>query len=366
MKAELVLFMVMIISINSYPFLRKLADTAESCKNAGKDYQEGKPAQCKTGNTVFEVSAESECKVGTWDGNESGVCSGTAATPLTETTCKGTPTYSVSEKIKTPASCKAGGKDVTLVGEITQKKCEDAVKWVDNSDKKCNVEGISVSACESAQAKWIADCKIGDDILIGSMTEAECTAITVAYSDKCVITGFSSCKTEGDLLFEEGICYVSTTKITESEGCVSPSLTESNGKCVAEGQTISGQDKNSCSNYEIKLVDSGSASCTISGLDKESCKATYNAAVVETEITCKIGSTELTDKSRLKYKSACETELVWQKGKCSNEMVSNKEDCIASKEYTAAVEGKCVDKASSSNSFLAFKFALVLIACLLF
>ena len=109
MKAELLLFMIMIISINSYPFLRKLADTEESCKNAGKDYQEGKPAQCKTGSTVFEVSAESECNVGTWTDITDGVCSGKAATALTETTCKGTPTYTAAV-ITTPASCKAGTK----------------------------------------------------------------------------------------------------------------------------------------------------------------------------------------------------------------------------------------------------------------
>ena len=120
MKSNLALLFITIITINSNPFVRKLAVTEESCKKAGKDYKEAIPAQCKTGNTIFEVSKESDCKKGTWTGKEDGVCSGTASPALTKNNCKGTPYYQI--KVYNPL-CTVG--DQVIKEGITQKECED-------------------------------------------------------------------------------------------------------------------------------------------------------------------------------------------------------------------------------------------------
>ena len=48
MKAQLLIMIIMLISINPHPFLRKLDLTKESCEKDGKDFQEAKPAQCKS------------------------------------------------------------------------------------------------------------------------------------------------------------------------------------------------------------------------------------------------------------------------------------------------------------------------------
>ena len=366
MKTELVLFMVMIISINSYPFLRKLADTEESCKNAGKDYQEGKPAQCKTGNAVFEVSAKSECNVGTWTDNADGVCSGTAATALTKESCKGTPVYTEAV-ITTPASCKANNQDVPS-GAASKEACDEAVKW---TPSKCNVNEISVDNCAKTTTTWNPErgtCSIGDSVTFNVADSTACKGITASLNEeKCVVTGYdcSTDTTTFDVTGEEG-SKVCSIKSIDSGNCKSPSWTiTSDASCTAGSVTIKDiSDENSCTKFTLKVIE---GSCSISGLDETKCVGKYTDAVVKTPASCKLGSTVLTDKSRLKYKSACETELVWQKGTCTNVMVSNEDDCEASKaDYTAAVEAKCVDKASSSNSFLAFKIALVLIACLLF
>ena len=362
MKAELLLFMIMIISIYSYPFLRKLADTEESCKKAGKDYQEGKPAQCKTGNTVFEVSAESECKTGTWTKNEDGVCSATAATALTETTCKGTPTYKEAEI--TPASCKAGNKDVPS-GKESEEACKAAVKW---TDTKCSVDGISIEDCTKTTTTWNDEqgtCSIGNNVVTFNVDNSDaCGQIKVSWdTDKCKVTAGYTCTADDTFEVNGDVCSISTSKIDQN-ACENPSWKKtSDASCTAGGKTVPNiSDETGCQNYQLEVI----GSCSIQGVSKTECVGTYSKETEKTPASCKLETIELTDEIRLKYKSACETELVWQKGKCSNEMVSNEEDCEAQKEYTAAVEGKCVDKASSSNSFLAFKFALVLIACLLF
>ena len=162
MKAKLAILFITIISINSNPFVRKLAVTEESCKKAGKDYKEAQPAQCKTGNTIFEVSKESDCKKGTWTGKEDGVCSGTASPALTKNNCKGTPYYEVKEVTKSQSICKVG-EEVIQQG-ATQEGCENSVQW---TNKKCNVDGIDVSSCTYAKPAWLAECKINENVSFG-------------------------------------------------------------------------------------------------------------------------------------------------------------------------------------------------------
>ena len=365
MKAELALLFIMIISINSFPFLRKLADTEESCKNAGKDYQEGKAAQCKTGNTVFEVTAKSECVTGQWSDNSAGVCSGTASPAFTQDTCKGTPVYT-EPVLNSPATCKAGDKNIES-GAASQAACDEAVKW---TDTKCNVDGISVENCakDKTQVTWsdkVEECKIGNNVKFNVADSDACEAVTLNWEDnKCKVSEGYTCPTVTDDTFtvEGSVCYI--TSITNDVDCMTPEWKKiSDGTCKAGTITLSNiKEKSECDSFEFEK----SGSCSVSGLDKDKCVGKFTPADVKTKASCKLGNIELTDQIRLDFKSACETELVWQSGICTNVMVSKKDDCIASPSYTAAVQAKCVDKASSSNSFLSFKFALVLIACLLF
>ena len=194
----------------------------------------------------------------------------------------------------------------------------------------------------------MAECKISDSISFGYLTKSECEGITVQWQDdKCIVGG--------------------STAINGEDGC-EKTWDESNANCIAYGVSITDvSSEEDCNNYEIKLVDAEEYYCTYSNVGQNECKASYISGDDLIEIKCILDDgTELSDDYRLKSKSACETELVWQSGTCSNIQVTNKEDCEANAEFTKGTEAECVDKASSSNSFLVFKFALVLISCLLF
>ena len=243
MKTQFLLIAIMAISLKANPFLRKLADTEESCKEAGKDYQITKPAQCKAGDKIYNVTKEEECKSGKWSGAEEASCS--AKSIKEKDKCDGTPTYTAAVEAKA-ATCKTENVEIKNEEMLSSKeKCEVTLSW-DGTESKCSV-----------------------------------------------------------------------SEITDSTKC------------------------------------SGTLS--------------YSPAVKASSAKCTVNNIEITDAEFLADSSTCQTKLVWtNKGTCTGSTaVTIKAICDAQKPEFTAETGKCVDKANS-NSFLSFKFALILVVYLLF
>ena len=150
MRTELLLLMV-IIAINSHPYLRKLEDTTvteESCKKLGKDYKI-KKAICKASdNNEYTVTSQDECKGGTW---KDGYCSANSITDKDK--CEGTPSYTAPADGQTAATC-----TVTVDSNVVQitdadrladeNKCKEKLFWTDSS---CSVATVKEKAiCETA------------------------------------------------------------------------------------------------------------------------------------------------------------------------------------------------------------------------
>ena len=291
MKTQLLLLIaIMVISLNANPFLRKLADTKESCEEAGKDYEITKPAQCKAGNTIYNVTKKEECVAGKWEKLTTPKCS--LASITKETDCTGTPVYTAAVEASA-ASCKKGNVDLPKLA-VDIATCEVDLTW---SQASCSVSEVSEEECS------------------GKLT----------YS---VVDETKYCKTSAGTNIER--------LATDATACeVDLTLTAAH-----------------CSVEEIK--------------DEDNCKdkPTFKAAVSASDAKCVLGSIEIKDKDRLASKAACETELQWITDGCSITAITDKNDCTATPSFTAET-GKCVDKANS-NSFLSFKFALLLVVYLLF
>ena len=118
--------------------------------------------------------------------------------------------------------------------------------------------------------------------------------------------------------------------------------------------------------------------CSISTItEKNQCTGNpvYTAAQGEDAAKCTLTlgdgtKIEITDSESLSSEDKCQKQLEWKTtGTCSNSAVKNKEDCeTANPKFTEAT-GKCVEKetsATSFNTFLSFKFGLILIYYLLF
>ena len=378
MKAKIVLLFIMVISINSYQFLRKLEVTKDSCEKAGKDFQEAKPAQCKAGSTIFEVSKEDDCKKGKWTSIEGGICSGTADPALNEEKCKGTPKY--TEAVIT-TKCKVGTTDVPS-GNANEDACKNAVKW---TEANCNVEGISTDDCEASKVTWNEEegtCQIttsSSTVSFTVSTKSKCTGISVSWGGsendaekKCIVTGYDACGTAPFSLDSE-TCSIDKTTITSSDDCKKPSWTKTKDASCKVGDKLmeSKKDKDSCDSLKsaISLIQ---GSCSISGVSEQDCKEGGKfTSEVTTKAKCTLDTTEITNPEKLESKSACETALVWQTGTCSNAQVTNKDDCEAEYTYTEGTEAKCVNKegdnsSKSNSSFLVYEFALVFAIGLLF
>lgn len=301
MKAQFFLLIaIMVISLNAHPFLRKLADTKDSCTKAGKDYEEI-PAQCKAGDKIYNVTKEEECKSGEWEALSSPKCSVSAITK--EKDCTGTPKYTAAVTGSDP-SCKKGSVDLSKLA-VDAKTCEVTLQWIEGS---CSLNGVDEEDCHGTLS-FTASSDDGE----GNITPATC----MTESGKNIIT----------LAPDDTTC---TGTITWTAA--------------------------HCSVEDIK--------------EKDNCKdkPSFTPAVEASVAKCTLDKTEITDSERLASQTACETPLVWLTGTCKNNLAVTVEAICKSKdpEFTAATI-KCVDKASSnSNSFLSFKFALLLVVYLLF
>ena len=149
-------------------------------------------------------------------------------------------------------------------------------------------------------------------------------------------------------------------------------------KCQRKTKTYDVESKSEC----IKGTWTGT--CSAASITEESkCKGTpvFTEAKDGNAATCIVtvdgNEISITDADRLANSDGCQKELVWDddNGKCSISGITNKDDCETANPTFTEAKGKCVEKSSDSdksssstsfNSFLSFKFCLVLITYLLF
>ena len=302
MRSQLLLFIIVImtISIHTYPFLRKLTDTKDSCTKAGKDYEEI-PAQCKAGDKIYNVTKKEECQSGKWKALDSPKCSLESITKQSD--CTGTPVYTAA--VKGPNTCIKGSVDISRLAQ-DEATCKVTLSWTPGS---CSIEGVGQEDCS------------GELTFTPATTDGEGN-----------ITAAATCKT------------AKGTDITDKAGDANTckgTLTWTNGKC------------------NVKEIE-----------DETLCSGTptFQEGEITSNAKCTLGKTEITDEDRLKDETSCETPLTWLTSTCEgSKAVTIEAICESTDPQFTAATGKCVDKASSnSNSFLSFKFALVLVVYLLF
>ena len=134
MKTELLLLLIiMTVSINAFPYLRKLDDetkTEAECKTLGKDFEEKEKAKCKVKDgESYEVKSQAECQKGTW--NEAH-CSTTSISD--EGKCKGTPVYGEKCTITTES-----GDSIELTDRDST-NCAETLVWTKSS---CSVSTVT-------------------------------------------------------------------------------------------------------------------------------------------------------------------------------------------------------------------------------
>ena len=225
MKIQFILVAIIAISLNAYPFLRNLAaDTEESCKAEGKDYEITKSAQCKAGDKTYNVTSKDECKSGTW---EEGSCTISKITEKTK--CTGTPTYTAATTASS-ATCKIGEISITDTARLASRDaCEVALVY-DSENQKCSVDQTELNenggtACSGtpqytdAVTASPAKCTLGS-VEIDETDETKCKATLVKWTE-------GSCK--------------GNTKVTVKEICNAkdPEFTEGTGKCVEKANSNS-------------------------------------------------------------------------------------------------------------------------------
>ena len=143
MKTELfLLLLILAISINAFPYLRKLDDetkTEAECEKDGKGFEATTKATCKVKDAEpYEIESEDECKSGTW--TDTAHCSTTVIT--SETECNGTPSFSESK-----CTITINGEEKTLTDLDSADKCKDLV-W---TKAGCSVATVKKKeTCEAA------------------------------------------------------------------------------------------------------------------------------------------------------------------------------------------------------------------------
>ena len=199
MKLMFLIFVIMAITINSSIFLRKLESsttqvTKDSCEKSGKGFDEGKPAQCKKGDTLYNVTEEAKCNVGTWAEK----CSASATPALTKEECQGQGTLKYSSNQETTeAVCKVQGTTDTdkIFPESngSQKECENKIYKIN----KCKTSGINIEDCQGPAVFTDAkeSCVVSGTKVIQVDSSDTCAGITLEFNtdSKCVIKNGYTC-----------------------------------------------------------------------------------------------------------------------------------------------------------------------------
>ena len=152
MKTELfLLLLILAISINAFPYLRKLDDeskTEAECKQDGKVLEVVRKAKCQVGEYSYDVESKDQCKKGTWTKAH---CSTTKV--IFEDDCNGTPTYTpATTDPASNAKCtlEINGEDREIDdGDrlLSSEKCQIALFWTEGSCSETTV--IKEGICEA-------------------------------------------------------------------------------------------------------------------------------------------------------------------------------------------------------------------------
>ena len=169
MRTQLLLVLVIIGICFNTNLQRKLDTvTKDSCEKEGKLYQEAKSATCKTGNSIFNVAKEEDCKAGEWT---DGSCS--LEEIKKETDCKGNPVYTAAiteeDKLRSLSDATCITKSGYSIKDSTRLSNEDECKkeliWTSG---KCST---------STEVKNKDDCTKANPAFTNS-TEAMCVEKT--------------------------------------------------------------------------------------------------------------------------------------------------------------------------------------------
>ena len=309
------LFLIMMIILNSFPLRRRIADVTEkSCIDQGKKYIEAKPAQCKKGNHMYEVTSPSECESGNWTkwAEEEEKCTvemDSKGTKLTQDKCQGTPQY--IKTLEKNSSCYAYDKLIEEGGTF-----ESCCEKIYLKNAKCNVEEIPLYYCEG-NGQWTAPngpCKTseGGVTIKDKNTETDCTNFELKTIGTCSIAELSSDQ-----------CHVNYNLAVYDTKCI-----------LTVGET----------KFELDRLESESACQTeLIWLTGECSSAT--AGLIETECT-----------SNGEYTQAISAECVEKSSDADDDKSNNNTNTNGD----VAVAGKL------SGVNLTFKFTLILIISLLF
>ena len=146
MKKMFIIFVIVMITVNSSPFLRRVEEVTEaSCTKKNQDYDPGKPAQCLKGSTLFNVTSQDECNAGTW-----GKCSANATPKIVKAACSSAYTPDFTELTSGTCTVKKTGK-VVEAGKGSQTDCNNAITFTATG---CSVEGFTKDNCQG-QGSWI-------------------------------------------------------------------------------------------------------------------------------------------------------------------------------------------------------------------
>ena len=364
MKSQLILLLIIkLILVNSNSFLQKIIENAKLLSSEENSIKT-KIKQCRSGNTVFEVSSKNECKPGKWTSGDEH-CSVSSIKERSK--CTGTPIY--TDAIISPAICKINDINIPL-NRPSEKACIKALYW---EEPKCNYKGIDKNECNGS-GKWypgIGTCTIGD-IELNIDNKYECNNILITWdydeNDKnngqcTIIDGYDDkCNNNNILSWKDGKCLISKNEIKSSEDCINPKWTQIVPYVckLTQNMTIHANSENDCKSKVLTWIP---GYCSVYGLNESDCKKTpiYTPSIT-IPAKCELGDIEITDSYRLRSKTACETALVWQNGICSNIQVTNKEDCEADDpEFIDTDPDLNFANLVNSSSFLKFKFLFALI-----
>ena len=275
MKVVVFMVVIMAITINSSHFLRRLdasttVPTSSSCTALGKDFDAGKPAQCKKGNSLYNVTDEAQCNAGTWGGK----CSASAAEPITKAECgvDGATFQFSSEEVQTSAVCKIKDTDQ----EFSDANANDAAckAKIYQIDAKCKTDKIAINDCQGPATYISSDsCKAGD-ALFKNVNSYDCGEINLSWENgKCVVSsGFSCTATENGLTKEtiQSSVY-SIDSIGESDNCPTHPTFTSGTPNTCKAGTFSFSlaeaptDQTNCDTITLSWQTASVSKCVVTG-----------------------------------------------------------------------------------------------------
>ena len=309
MKTYLPLLLLLSTTLCSQHFLRILEDdivTEDKCKSQGKKYQTKIEYQCKTGNSVFRVEKEADCKKGTWTKNE--VCS---APEIPVEQCSGKPTFTTAVAAIEP-KCELNGQ--LILGITKQEECVKKLVWMKGD---CSFgQATDETACKNTIGEWTptgdeaGTCSEKD----GTMTRDECEEIHGVFTPNTDSIGTCS--------------FGTATKKNECETSAKWSATDDSlGKCTT---TESNKKESECTGgAKWEKTDDSLGKCTTTESNKKESECTDGKTWEKTDDS--LGNCKTTTGTN-KKKSECTSGTNWEKddntlGTCTDGSTTTKSKC---------------------------------------